>query len=210
MYRRTHASEIAAQEASLRQAREKAARAAQASAATRAQDEARAARRRAEQRAEERSRAVEELRTAREEYERKWNELRANGKRNGKDKAKDDDDDEQGPLYFSDLPWPTMPAGPGRALSLSKDAISHFLLSATTPDKTTDDPRTRLRAALLSYHPDRYLSAGFFKRVPEEGGQRDRVRECVNRVAQVLGELMDGVRQRESKEKEMGAKGGKG
>lgn len=121
--------------------------------------------------------------------------------------------------YFSDVAWPVRTPAPGQPLRLDKQAIAEFLIPSNEPappghaewaahrqrkrDKRSKQPpaeddahstsksKDLLRTALLVFHPDRFFSSPLYASLSEQGGQKEKVHECVIRVAQVLSELVE-------------------
>ncbi|KDN52873.1 hypothetical protein K437DRAFT_253818 [Tilletiaria anomala UBC 951] len=188
MWRRSNASYIRDQEERARQETKRKAE---------KEEKAHRRRERAKRREKEakRQRFEEEqfaLREARKKWEDRWTQLRAA-------KAGETTD----PLWFSDLPWPCLSMWNGDLNPvLTKEAISRFLLApdGLDADKAASaaSARTRLRTALLRYHPDRFLSAPWYARIPEASHLREKVRECVLQIARILNELQAEQREKEA------------
>jgi len=118
---------------------------------------------------------------ARKRYEESWKKLHALSKTMG--------------LQFSDFTWPVFPPFALPPLSwpsindITPSTITSFLLPETLGK---EERKTRLRSAVLSYHPDRFER--FVLKVPEEKEEvRTRVRELGLRVSQVLNEISKSV-----------------
>ncbi len=203
MYRRMHAPYLQAQEeAAALRARQAAER--KEKERERREKEKRKAEKRRERERAERKRWIAQ---ARDGWDKQWESLR-------KPAAAGEKQEQAKPIYFSDLPWPclsmwpaTPEAGP-RYPSLDKPAIREFLLDPIPTDASDDgtggtestsaNNSKRLKTALLRYHPDRFFSASFFARIPEDGGLREKVRQAVLHVARTLNEIS--AEQREEKE----------
>ncbi|GAA6060845.1 hypothetical protein JCM10212_005263 [Sporobolomyces blumeae] len=96
------------------------------------------------------------------------------------------------PLQFTDFAWPIFPAVAFPPLSwpvvtdLTTASISTFLLPSTL---SPDERKVKLRAAVLSYHPDKFER--LIVKIPEDKDDvRERVRELGLRASQVLNEMM--------------------
>jgi len=118
---------------------------------------------------------------ARKRYEESWKKLQTLSKTMD--------------LQFSDFPWPLFPPFALPPLSwpsindITPSTITSFLLPETLGK---EERKTRLRSAVLSYHPDRFER--FVLKVPEEKEEvRTRVRELGLRVSQVLNEISKSV-----------------
>lgn len=88
-------------------------------------------------------------------------------------------------MRFDSLPWPIYPP-PKDLESVTKEAVSSFLLSSShSIDKSR---KQRIREALLSYHPDRYIGRYLVAIEPSDHGL---VQETVVRVTTILNALME-------------------
>lgn len=128
---------------------------------------------------------TESLVKARAQFHQRWKELR--------------EDSSSKPIYFSDLPWPTLPATSTKPLSLSKSSIEEFLFSNCSKEEGSELHRLCLRL----YHPDRFTSpSNWWKRV-ELGGEKnvETIKEASKRISQSLAEI---GRERKEKEKSWG------
>jgi hypothetical protein len=86
-------------------------------------------------------------------------------------------------MRYSDIPWPTYSA------SLEKDDINAFLSDMSSADGDRDKGKMRktLRETIRIFHPDKFLGR-FLARVRE--GDREKVKEGVERVSRAINDLM--------------------
>lgn len=179
MWQRSHGKEIEEMEKA-KAAREKA-----AAAEAKAKAERRAAKKKKQQEAIKKT-EKEFFLKARSDFHTKWKELRESTIKS--------------PIFFSNLPWPTLPATAIQPLSLSKSSIEQFLFSHSS---TEEGPELH-RLALRLYHPDRFTApSGWWRRV-ELGGERniETVKEASKRVSQSLAEIGRERKEKTKKEKE--------
>jgi len=122
---------------------------------------------------------------AREEYDRRWKGLLAEGS-------------ERRQLKFEDIPWPVFEAQAKRsstALSLddlTTEAISTFILpphsvGVTSEEADKKDRKDRLRETMLRFHPDKF-EGRLMSRVKER--EKNMVREAIGQVVRALNTLM--------------------
>lgn len=132
---------------------------------------------------EERKKAglKEERDKARERYEFGWKKLQAIVSSEAGDAT----------LGFTDFVWPSFPPFALPPISwptpsqLDQASISEFLIPSTDG---AEDRKAKLRTAVLNYHPDRFEK--YVKRVKEDDGVQERVRELGLRVSQVLNDIL--------------------
>jgi hypothetical protein len=134
---------------------------------------------------------------AREDYDKRWNELLDRGDRNASPVTKGEG------LKFEHIPWPIHWA---RSQSkrhsttiglddLTAEAISTFLLlseestfSATeSKEQTKKQRKEKLRETMLRFHPDKF-EGRVMNKVAES--DKEMVREAVGIVVRVVGGLM--------------------
>ncbi|GAA6011114.1 hypothetical protein JCM11491_006732 [Sporobolomyces phaffii] len=152
-------------------------------------------RRKLEQRKRDESK-LEQAR-ARERYEVGWKKLHAlGGGGGGTAMGGSEGDAKARSLRFTDFVWPLFPPFALPPISwptpneITSTSIEEFLL----PEEVQGEARkAKLRAAVLSYHPDRFER--FVAKVgtdddSDDDGVRDRVRELGLRVSQVLNDLL--------------------
>lgn len=178
MWRRTHRQEVIAMEERDREAKRKERELKEARRKQR--EDERERKRRAEQR--EQKKAERERQGHREAYTAKWASLNASkaAAPNGAH------------LQFSDIPWPVYPPrdSPISADSLTSEAISRFLLDPVAGPSSAEldsaGVRDVLRAAIRSYHPDR-----FRRHADRLSDGRERALEWGLKVSQVLNTLVE-------------------
>jgi len=95
-------------------------------------------------------------------------------------------------IEFDEIPWPIYPSGPEESTSvierLNINSIQEFLVGHLADDPSSCPARKKIiRAALLSYHPDRFDR--LVHRVKDIDNARQKAKEWGLRVSQVLNEL---------------------
>lgn len=95
-------------------------------------------------------------------------------------------------IEFDEIPWPIYPSGPEESTSvierLNINSIQEFLVGHLADDPSSCPARKKIiRAALLSYHPDRFDR--LVHRVKDIDNARQKAKEWGLRVSQVLNDL---------------------
>jgi hypothetical protein len=95
-------------------------------------------------------------------------------------------------IDFEEIPWPVYPSGPEECLSgierLNAGSIQEFLVGHLANESSSSTARKKIiRAALLSYHPDRFDR--LVHRIKDIDHARQKAKDWGLRVSQVLNEL---------------------